>query len=92
MIVLKINQKKLNSNNFLLYPYTEYELYHPINDKLNNSSSSGADGIPNFLVKKVIHNIVKLLTYLVDLLFWSVVFLIISSIYQKFVLVRVIPF
>lgn len=42
--------------------------------KLKNSISNGSDGIPNFLVKQMLHNLIKPLTYLVNLLFCCGVF------------------
>lgn len=54
---------------FLLYPYTQMELYELLQNKLKNKSSYGFDDIPAFLLKKVVFFIISPLTYLVNLSF-----------------------
>nr|CAH7764841.1 unnamed protein product [Callosobruchus chinensis] len=51
-----------------LYPFTDEEFFHL---RLKNKHSTGPDGIPGFLVKKVLSYLVKQLVFLVNLSFCS---------------------
>lgn len=60
--------KLTNCSNFL-FPYLENELYSLLYANMKNKCSSGIDGIPTFLLKKVLINIIKPMTHLVNLSF-----------------------
>lgn len=58
-----------DGDDFLLYPFTEDELYELLILKLKNKYSSGPDDIPCFLLRRILCIIVKPFTYLINLSF-----------------------
>lgn len=56
-------------NSLYLTPFCSSELLHLIYTKLKNKKSCGVDDIPNFLIRKVIDNIIDPLTYLMNMSF-----------------------
>ena len=59
----------MNKNKCLLYPFSDDEFIILLNKKLKNKSSAGPDGIPAFLMKKVLHVVIKPLVFLINLSF-----------------------
>lgn len=57
------------SGSMFLTPFVEAELHTILLNKMKNKTSSGADEIPNFVLKKVLPLIIKPLTFLVNLSF-----------------------
>lgn len=68
-----VSSKTMNfvNNPYTIYlmPFTSDELYNILKMKLKSKSSTGPDNIPSFLIKKTLAELIKPLTYLVNLSF-----------------------
>lgn len=68
------NKNDIINSTLFLQPFTEQELLNLLNRKMKNKKSAGADDIPAFVLRRVLHIIIKPLAFLVNLSFSSGIF------------------